>query len=251
MKKIAIILSTISFLFCSFKTLNVSDNKIRVVVIDAGHGGHDPGCHGSSAKEKDIALKVALKTGAMIKKKLPNVKIIYTRDRDVFVELHERSKIANRNGADLFISIHCNSATPAAYGIEVFTMGAHKAEDNVQLALRENAVIEKEKNYKENYQGYDPNSPFVRIIIENMQNNFSKQSLDFESQINTKFNTFVKKSRGVKQAGFLVLWETTMPSVLIELGFLTNYYEQKKLISSDYQYKLANGIADALSLIHI
>jgi len=246
MKNITIILATLTFLISSYKTLNVKDNTINTIVIDAGHGGKDPGCHGRIAKESQVALQVALKTGEMIKKKLPNIKIIYTRDKNEFIELHERAKIANSKGADLFISIHCNANNnSSAYGTEIYAMGLHKEEGNLDVAKRENSVIRQEDNYLDSYDGFDPDSPIAHIMLANTLNQHLEQSLTFASSIDKEFGKFVKKSRGVKQAGFLVLWKTTMPSVLVELGFLTNQPEEKNLTSSAYQLKMANSISDA------
>jgi len=245
MKNIITILITLTFLMSSFKVLNVKDQVIDTVVIDAGHGGHDPGCHGKLSKEAHVALQVALKTGSLIKKKLPNVKVIYTRNKNVFVELHERAKIANTHGADLFISIHCNSGPSSAYGPEIYAMGLHKEEGNLEVAKRENEVIKKEENYLDSYGGFDPDSPIAHIMLANTLNQFQQKSLSFAASVDGEFGKFVRKSRGVKQAGFLVLWKTTMPSVLVEVGFLTNPTEEKSLISNAYQYKMANSICEA------
>jgi len=236
-----------SLLFASFSTGNKPlKYQIRTIVIDAGHGGHDVGCVGSSAYEKHIALAVSLKLGELIEKYFPEVKVIYTRKTDVFVELHERAAIANRNKADLFICIHCNSGPSTAFGAETFVMGLHKTTDNLSVAKRENSSILLEKDYKTKYDGFDPNSPEANIIFSLYQNTFMNQSLHFASLVQEQFAQNAGRfNRGVKQAGFLVLFKTAMPSVLIELGFLTNRSDEKFLISETGQNKMANSILNA------
>jgi len=222
------------------------EKKVRTVVIDPGHGGHDSGCHGSSAYEKHVALSVSLKLGKLIEKYFPDVKVIYTRKTDVFVELFRRAQIANENNADLFICIHCNSGPKAAFGAETFVMGLHKSDDNLNVARRENAVILQEDNYEKRYDGFDPNSPEAHIIFSLYQNAYLYQSLFFAEKLQHEFKHNAKRhNRGVKQAGFLVLYRTTMPSVLIETGFLTNAEEEKYLKSADGQNKLAHSILRA------
>lgn len=216
---------------------------IRTVVIDAGHGGHDSGCLGSSAKEKNIALSIALKMGDMIEEKFPDVKVIYTRKTDVFIPLHERAEIANHNKADLFICIHCNSGGKAAYGVETYVMGLHKTEDNLNVAKRENSSILLEEDYKKQYEGFDPNSPEANIIFSLYQNQFMNQSLSFASRVQNQVDEYAgRNNRGVKQAGFLVLYRTAMPSVLVETGFLTNEQEEKFLQTDKGQTAIANCI---------
>lgn len=225
---------------------NTRDKKLRTVVIDPGHGGHDSGCHGSSAYEKHIALAISLKLGALIEKHFSDVKVIYTRKTDVFVELYRRAQIANENKADLFICIHCNSGPKTAYGAETFVMGLHKTEDNLGVARRENAVILQEDNYQKQYDGFDPNSPEAHIIFSLYQNAYLIQSLYFAEKVQQEFKQTAKRhNRGVKQAGFLVLYRTTMPSVLIETGFLTNLEEEKYLKSTEGQDKMAFSILNA------
>ncbi len=216
---------------------------IRTVVIDAGHGGHDSGCLGSSTKEKNIALTVALKLGSLIEERFPDVKVIYTRKTDVFIPLHERAEIANKNKADLFICIHCNSGGKAAYGVETYVMGLHKTEDNLNVAKRENSSILLEEDYKKQYEGFDPNSPEANIIFSLYQNQFMNQSLSFASRVQNQVEEFAGRyNRGVKQAGFLVLYRTAMPSVLVETGFLTNDQEEKYLLTDKGQTIVANCI---------
>ncbi len=220
------------------------DNRIKTVVIDAGHGGKDPGAHGSSGKEKDVVLAIALKLGKYITDNIPDVKVIYTRDTDVFVELYRRAKIANENHADLFISIHANSnPSTKPYGVETYVMGLHKTAGNLAVAKRENSVILKEADYQKQYDGFDPNSPEANIIFSLYQNQYLAQSLDFASLVQKQIREKVRRyDRGVKQAGFLVLWRTTMPSVLIEVGFISNPEEGKYITSEKGQDLIASGI---------
>jgi len=221
---------------------------IKKVVIDAGHGGKDPGCKGANkSHEKNVTLSVALKLGNLIKQNFPDIQIIYTRSTDEFIELEERAQIANKNNADLFISIHCNanpSSTP--FGVETYVMGLHKTEANLEVAERENASILMEDNYQTHYQGFDPNSPESYIAISLMQNAYLDHSLHFASIIQSKaVNDAQRTDRGVKQAGFWVLYRTTMPSVLVEIGFLSNPEEEKYLISVNGQDKIVNAINNA------
>jgi len=217
--------------------------KLRTVVIDAGHGGHDTGCLGSDSREKEVALRIALKLGKLIEANCPDVRVIYTRKTDVFIPLIERANIANRAKADLFICIHLNSGPKAAYGAETFVMGLHKSDDNLNVAKRENTAILLEDNYQKNYDGFDPNSPEANIIFSLYQNQFMTQSLSFAAKIQKQFKDNSKRySRGVKQAGFLVLYKTAMPSVLIENGFLTNDNDQRFLSSDAGQASMASSI---------
>ena len=227
---------------------SVGAQKVKRVVIDAGHGGHDSGALGKSSKEKDIALAVALKTGRYIEENLKDVEVIYTRKTDVFVELYRRAKIANEAKADLFISIHCNanpSTSPS--GSETYVMGLHKSNANLAVAQLENASILLEDDYHVQYEGFDPSSPEGYIFFSMLQNAFLDQSLDLASRVQKQFKEKVKFSdRGVKQAGFLVLYKTTMPSILIETGFISNLNEEKVLKSDEGQNKLALAIFKAV-----
>lgn len=230
-------------LFFSFTPLNKTGYRIRTVVIDAGHGGHDSGCLGSDSKEKNIALSIALKLGKIIEERYPDIKVVYTRKTDVFVELRERADIANKKDADLFICIHCNSGNKAAYGVETYVMGLHKTDDNLSVSKRENASILLEKDYKQNYDGYDPNSPESNIIFNLYQNLYMEKSLTFASKVQANVvENAGRYSRGVKQAGFLVLYKTAMPSVLIETGFLTNANDEKYLLSEKGQAAMVTSI---------
>nr|WP_242693207.1 N-acetylmuramoyl-L-alanine amidase [Sabulibacter ruber] len=229
--------------FSSFTTFERKDVEIRTVVIDAGHGGKDTGCLGASAREKDVALKVALELGQQIQENLPDVKVIYTRKTDTFVELIDRAGIANKNHADLFISIHCNSGPSAAFGTESYTMGLHKTSGNLAVATRENSVILQEENYEKKYNGFNPSSPQSHILFSLYQSAHIENSLRFAQKVEQQFKSRVgRSSRGVKQAGFLVLWKSAMPSTLIEIGFLTNPREEKFLNDKANQTYMASGI---------
>jgi N-acetylmuramoyl-L-alanine amidase len=221
--------------------------RMKTVVIDAGHGGQDPGNLGTGRykkKEKDISLDVALRLGNFIKESYPKLKVIYTRDSDVFIGLNERADVANKADADLFISIHCNAAkNTEAAGVETFTLGLHKNDENLQVAMKENQAIFLEDDYQTKYEGFDPNSPESIIALTIMQSAFLEQSLKISSYIQKQFKEKVdRKDRGVKQAGFLVLRRTTMPSILIELGFLTNKDEEDFLNSENGRLVMASAI---------
>lgn len=229
--------------------LEVSNTyKLKTIVIDAGHGGKDPGTHGKTSKEKHVALAVALELGRIIEGNLPDVKIIYTRKTDKFIELHERANIANRNNADLFISIHCNAISKSSIaGTETYVMGLHKTKGNLDVAVRENESILHEDNYIDNYEGFDPASTEGYILFSLFQNAYLENSLNVADKIEEQFKTRVERhSRGVKQAGFLVLWKTSMPSVLVEIGYLTNVKEEKYLNQKKNQVYIASGIYRAI-----
>ncbi len=249
MRSTFILFVFLGFLFCSFSNTNLRKAKsITTIVIDAGHGGHDSGCLGKKSQEKHVALKIALLLGRKIQKTYPDIKVIYTRKTDVFIPLHKRADIANKNNADLFISIHCNATQSSnVLGTETFVMGLHKNSDNLNVAKRENDVILKEDNYNQHYDGFDPNSPASNIIFKMYQNAYLSQSIAFATFIQDEFNTLNRKNRGVKQAGFLVLYKTYMPSVLIESGFLTNLTEEKLLNSTEGQTIISSGIFTAFN----
>lgn len=220
--------------------------RLRTVVLDAGHGGKDRGCAGVKAREADVALKIILALGHQIEENMPDVKVVYTRKTDVFVELADRAGIANKNNADLFISVHCNASVPAANGTEVWTMGPHKTDANLSVAKRENAVILQEDNYQERYNGFDPTSPQSHILFSLYQSAHMVNSIRFAQKVDRQLRTTVgRPSRGVKQAGFLVLWKSTMPAVLIESGFLTNRQEELYLNDKANQSYMASGIYQA------
>ena len=245
MKRIILIFGIILISGMNFNFILPQDPyKIKVVVIDAGHGGHDPGAMGKKAKEKNIALAIALKLGSYIKKNFPDVKVVYTRKTDVFVELYKRAKIANQAKADLFISIHCNSnKSSKPYGTETWVMGLHKSKANLAVAQKENAAILLEKDYEKTYNNFNPNSPQSYIAFSLFQSAFRDQSIDFATKVESEFkNRAQRHDRGVKEAGFLVLWKTTMPAVLIETGFVSNPAEEKFLMSEQGQDYLASAI---------
>lgn len=216
------------------------------LVIDAGHGGKDSGALGSQVKEKDVALKLALKLGAYINRYLPDVRVLYTRTTDEFIPLHQRISIANKNNADVFFSIHCNSmlSKPSAvHGTETYVMGLHRAEENLNVAKRENKAVLLENDYTNHYNGYDPNSSEGHIMLSMYQNAYLAQSLLLAGKVEKQFKNNVKrKSRGVKQAGFLVLRAATMPSILVEAGFLSNSTEEAYLNSERGQVYMASAM---------
>lgn len=220
--------------------------KITTVVIDPGHGGKDTGALGAISKEKDLNLTVALLAGDYIKKNLPDVNVIYTRERDVFVGLNERAMIANRNNADVFISIHCNSTdskSASVMGAETFVLGEHKNAANLQVAKNENSAILYEEDASEQYGDFDLNSPEAYIALSLFQQEYLNQSLQLAANVQEQFSKRVgRKDRGVQQAGFLVLWKTAMPSILIELGFISNAAEERFLASESGQIYMASAI---------
>jgi N-acetylmuramoyl-L-alanine amidase len=230
-------------IFSGSATANKNE-KNWVIVIDAGHGGKDPGALGSISREKDITLAIALKTGEYIEQNIKNVKVIYTRKDDSTVDLTERPKIANRNNADLFISIHANWApVKKVMGAETYIMGHAKDQQNLEVAMKENEVIYLEDDYSTKYEGFDPKSPESYVMFTLMQKVFQEQSTDLASKIQTQFRERVDRNdRDVKQAGFWVLYTTKMPSVLIETGFITNTSEEKYLISKQGQDYLSAAI---------
>ena len=233
----------------AFNNTGIKSYKIRKVVIDAGHGGYDPGCLGNFSKEKDIALSLALELGKLIKQHMQDVEVIYTRQKDEFVTLHKRANISNKNNADVFISIHCNAKPKEthAYGTETYVMGLHATKHNLAVAQRENAVILMEDNHQKNYPGFDPKLPESYILFSLYQNAYNNYSLKLAQNIENQFKSKVgRESRGVKQAGFLVLWKTTAPSVLVEIGFITHPQEEKYLNSKLGKTCIASGIFRAL-----
>lgn len=238
-------------LFLFFISFNLSasvpgpkNDGNRVIVIDPGHGGRDPGALGSYSYEKNITLAISLKVGQYIQDNIKNVKVIYTRNNDSTVDLEERPRIANKNNAALFISIHANWAkSKSIAGTETYVMGLAKDQANLEVAMKENEVILLEDDYSTKYEGFDPKSPESYIMFTLMQNIFLKQSTDLASKIQTQFRENIDRyDRGVKQAGFWVLFTTTMPSVLIETGFVTNLNEEKYLNSNAGQDYVASAI---------
>jgi N-acetylmuramoyl-L-alanine amidase len=237
------------FLFITASTIPSSANgikneKYRVIVIDAGHGGKDPGALGSRSREKDITLAIALKTGEYIQQNIKNVTVIYTRKDDSTVDLRDRPKIANKANADLFISIHANWASSKnVKGAETYIMGQAKDQANLEVAMNENAVMLREDDHSTKYEGFDPKSSESYIMFSLTQKVFQEQSTDLATKIQRQFRERVNRNdRDVKQAGFWVLYNTKMPSVLVETGFITNPDEEKYLTSKEGQDYLASSI---------
>ena len=219
-------------------------NPIKTIVIDAGHGGKDPGCHGGFSNEKEVCLSMSLKLGAMIKDKYPGIKVVYTRDKDVFVELLERANIANRVKADLFICIHANAGSNVAYGSETYVLGLHRTEAQQKVMERENAIIELEDDKGAKYKSFDM-SPEAMIAMQLQGTVYREYSIRFAEQLQKEFKKMGRFDRGVKEAGFYVLYKTAMPSVLIETGFLTNPTEEKLLANTSGQVEMAKAMFSA------
>lgn len=239
---------SILFVLCSLSLTASAASKPFVLVIDAGHGGHDTGAPGAFSKEKTINLNVALAFGRYVEQNCPDVKVVYTRKSDVFVTLEGRATIANKNKADLFVSIHTNALEKGriSRGLETYTLGMHRAKDNLDVAMRENSVIEIEDNYKQRYKGFDPKSSESYIIFELMQDQNMAQSVEMAKLVQQNVcSTAGRQNKGVKQAGFLVLRETSMPSCLIELGFITTPDEERYLNSPAGIDALGRGIYQA------
>lgn len=247
-----IFLFMILLLISSFSNKEIiTNNKLRTIVIDAGHGGKDSGTMGTKRfdiYEKHVALAVSLKLGDYIKKYFPEINVVYTREKDVFLELNERTDVANNANADLFISIHCDGFTnPKPFGSSVFVMGMSKLKANMDVAIRENSAIYLEDNYQQKYEGFDPKSPESYIVFSLMQNTYLNQSLQIAEEVEKEFSVRAnRKSRGVKQAPFYVISRTNMPSILIECGFLTNPKEEEYLHSEIGQDYIASAIFRAV-----
>ena len=241
---IGLLIALFSLLF-----VNQVEGKDFVVVIDAGHGGKDPGAKGRAINEKTINLSVAQKLGSLITQNHKDVKVVYTRKTDVFVDLDERANIANRNKADLFISIHTNAVKrgSAVAGTETYTLGLARTDENLEVAMRENSAILLEDNYLQKYEGFDPNSSESYIIFEFMQNKHMEQSISLASEVQKSFVSAKRKNRGVRQAGFLVLRKTGMPSILVELGYISNPAEEQFMKRDEGQRKLATAIYNAFT----
>lgn len=246
LKKITLILT----LLCMLVLTATGANRRFTLVIDPGHGGHDAGALGAISKEKNINLSVALQFGKYVERNMPDVRVIYTRKTDVFIPLKERANIANRANADLFISVHTN-ALPAgkiARGFETYTLGMHRAKDNLDVAMRENSVISMEKGYQQTYQGFNPRSSESYIIFEFIQGKNMERSVELARNIQRKVcNSANRPDKGVHQAGFLVLRETSMPSCLIELGFITTADEERLLNDAGRVDDIARGIYEGFA----
>ncbi len=241
---VLLICFSLLILTVSFNPAGVSVYKVKKVVIDAGHGGKDPGTSGRISKEKDVALAIALKLGKLIEDNIAGVEVIYTRTGDTFPGLVDRADIANKNGADLFISIHCNAVgNHSVEGTETWVMGLNRSKDNLEVAKRENAVILLEEDYEEKYEGFDPKSPESHILFSLVQNAYLGNSLKLAQNIQDQFEKRVgRHNRGVKQEGFVVLHKSSMPAVLVEVGFLSNPKEEKYLNDNLGQTYIASGI---------
>ncbi|MCQ2285358.1 MAG: N-acetylmuramoyl-L-alanine amidase [Bacteroidales bacterium] len=250
--------SKIAILFCLILTFFInqilgqntttsSTGKVSKIVLDAGHGGDDPGALGKRAKEKDINLAVILKVGKLIRENYSDVEVLYTRQKDVSVDLYKRARYANENHADLFISVHCNASTNfAAHGVETYVMGLHRSEANLAVARQENAAILKEKNHESNYEGFDPNSPEASVIFSLYASTYLKNSAILAAAVQKNLITNTRLyDRNIQQAGFWVLYKVAMPSILIELGFVSNYNEESILMDEKAQNTMAKSIYNA------
>ncbi|MBP0905334.1 N-acetylmuramoyl-L-alanine amidase [Mariniflexile gromovii] len=246
-KILLFVLFIIVLTFSSFTKADQEKPEAKfIVVLDAGHGGHDHGNKGNGYKESEISLNIALDVGKQLEAN-PNIKVVYTRKTDVFVDLFERGQIANKAKADLFVSIHCNAHKSDAHGTETFVLGTHRNETNFEVAKKENSVIFLEDDYEKKYKGFDPNSPESVMSILISQEEYLDQSIMLASLIQNRFTNKLKRTnRGVKQAGFIVLHQTVMPSVLVEVGFLTNREEGAYLNSPKGQKDMSNSITSAI-----
>lgn len=247
MRNSIILLSISVFFLFSFHPIGPTPYTVRRIVIDAGHGKHDPGTSGIFSQEKNVALKIALELGHIIEKNLDDVEVIFTREDDSFLELHERTDLANEKGADLFISIHCNAFNNrAVYGSESYVMGLDKVEQSLATAKRENSVILLEDDQTK-YEGFDPESDESYILFNLYQSAHLNNSLFLASEIEKQMKNRVgRNSRGVRQAPFWVLWQATMPSVLVETGYLSNAKEEQELNDELNQVYIASGIYRAV-----
>lgn len=254
-KRIGILTACVfCLILTSFSTHPVRDpkaspRKLRTIVLDAGHGGHDPGAIGRRSKEKDIALQVTLKLGRKIEKEFPGIKVIYTRKTDVYPKLYERPALANKHHADLFISIHCNAAgarASSAKGTETLVLGFNRTGDQ-DVAIRENASILLEEDYQENYGGFDPKDPSSYIVFSLMKRRFREQSIRLASYIQNEFASSKRTDRGVKEQSLAVLATPGMPAVLTEIGFISNPEEENYMISAAGQEAIVNDLFNAIN----
>lgn len=222
--------------------------KLKCICIDAGHGGKDPGAIGVKTYEKHIVLEIALKLGELIKKEYPDIKVVFTRDKDVFIDLDKRGRIANENKADLFVSVHINSnVATSARGLETYVLGLHRSRENMQVAMKENSVIKYEKDYTVKYAGFDPNRAESYIIFSLMQNLYLEKSLRLAGFVQEEMVEQTRRiDRGVRQAGYLVLKDAAMPAILVEAGFISNPEEERYLSTQTGQNKIAASIFNAI-----
>lgn len=225
---------------------SINTNEFDLLVIDAGHGGRDPGAHGTDSWEKNHTIAIAKELKAMVEKRMPNVKVVLSRQDDEFIELHNRAKVAYSNQADFFVSIHCNANTNTkAYGSETYTMGVHKEGANLNMIMRENQSILLEDDHETNYGGFDPKSTESFILFELMQDAFQEESIKLATKVERNLKA-KRHSRGVKQAGFLVLWKAATPSILIETAFITNVEDEKFLKSDEGRKFIAQSVCEAI-----
>ncbi|MDP4183930.1 MAG: N-acetylmuramoyl-L-alanine amidase [Bacteroidota bacterium] len=244
------LLATINILLtiCGFAAnIERPTHHITTIVLDPGHGGQDTGANYKNAEEKNIVLDVALRLGKLINERMSDVKVVYTRDQDVFIPLHQRAEIANKIKADLFMCIHANACkSPSIYGAETYVLGLHRTEENLEVAKKENSVILLESDHSTRYEGFDPNSPESYIIFELVQDQYLSQSMGLARKIQKSFGTVAGRvDRGVKQAGFLVLRRTAMPSVLVEMGYLSNDRENEYLLTETGREAIAESLFNA------
>jgi len=235
------------YTFLVFSSFAQDTARSWVIVLDPGHGGKDPGALGTVLKEKEVVLSIALKLKKYLQT-MPNTTVLLTREKDIFVPLAERASYANKHHANLFVSLHCNaSKNKQAKGVEVYVMGMSKMDENLEVAIKENSVVTLEDNYETTYGGIDPNSTEAYIIFSHLQNLYLKKSLQLASRINKSLvDQLHFKDRGVHQAPFFVLWKTTMPSVLVEMGYISNKEDEKLLKSDSFQNEIALAIYKAL-----
>lgn len=249
--KLFLFIFLLLFVFTTNSTAQQKEKfTLKTVIIDAGHGGHDSGAVYGKYKEKTIVLNIALKLGDMIKQSYPSVKVIYTRDKDVFVPLNERGKIANKAKGDLFISIHVNSVgnSSSARGVETFTIGLHKNAANLNVAKKENSVITLENGYQQTYEGFNPNEEESYIMFGLGQHAYQRKSLSMSYKVQNKFDKYLPTiDRGMKQAGFLILWSTSMPSILTEVGFISNAQDRKYLCTESGRKTIAKSLFEAFA----
>lgn len=231
-------------ILASFHTVGIRDYRVKKIIIDPGHGGKDPGTHGAISREKNVALDISLELKRIIEDNLEDVEVILTRKSDSFPTLNDRAHMANQMGADLFISIHANwVGNPKVHGTETYVMGVHKSDDNFKVAQRENEVILLEEDGATAYDGFDPSSPESYILFSLSQSAYHQNSLSIAQKIESEFENRVgRRSRGVKSAGFWVLYKTYMPSVLVEVGYLSNEKEERELNDKLNQVYIASGI---------